>query len=155
MDFAQWQQLAPQKAAREIHDRVRTRLSPAQQRAAIAYLGSEESLTASFSAARRDTPLGGVPFFTKDIFDVGGIPTYGGSTFLPEVRPTRPVDGAFVQAVRETGAVLAGKTHLHEFAYGVTGENPNYGDCENPKAPGRTTGGSSSGSVAVVAAGIA
>ena len=52
------------------------------------------------------------------------------------------------------GAVLAGKTQLHEFAYGITGENPHYGDCEHPRFPGRTTGGSSSGSAAVVAAGI-
>jgi amidase/aspartyl-tRNA(Asn)/glutamyl-tRNA(Gln) amidotransferase subunit A len=155
MNFARWQQLAPQQAAREIHERVRTRLSPAQQRAAIGYLPDEATLAAEFSAARRDTPIGGVPFFAKDIFDVGGIPTFGGSSFLPEVRPTRPNDGAFVQTMRAAGAVLAGKTHLHEFAYGVTGENPTYGDCEAPRSPGRTTGGSSSGSAAVVAAGIA
>src|SRR5688572_10437449 len=128
MNFAQWQQLAPPQAAREIHQRMRNRLPPAQQRAAIAWLGSEDALTAEFTAARHDTPMGGMPFLAKDIFDVRGIPTLGGSTFLPEVRPTRPVDGAFVQAVRATGAVLVGKTHLHEFAYGVTGENPNYGD---------------------------
>src|SRR5690606_29674308 len=48
----------------------------------------------------------------------------------------------------------AGKTHLHEFAYGITGANPHYGDCEHPLFPGRTTGGSSSGSAAAVAAGI-
>jgi amidase/aspartyl-tRNA(Asn)/glutamyl-tRNA(Gln) amidotransferase subunit A len=50
--------------------------------------------------------------------------------------------------------VLAGKTHLHEFAYGITGENPHHGDCHRPGFPGRTTGGSSSGSAAAVAAGI-
>ena len=60
-----------------------------------------------------------------------------------------------VHALGVAGAVLAGKTHLHEFAYGITGENPHYGDCEHPRFPGRTTGGSSSGSAAVVAAGIA
>ena len=154
MNFAQWQQLSPQQAAREIHHRARTRLSPVQQRAAIARLDPEEVLAARFSAARRDTPLGAVPFLAKDLFDVAGVPTFGGSSFLPEVRPTSPTDGAFVHAVRETGAVLAGKTNLTEFAYGVTGENRTNGDCENPRAPGRTTGGSSSGSVAVVAAGV-
>jgi amidase/aspartyl-tRNA(Asn)/glutamyl-tRNA(Gln) amidotransferase subunit A len=56
--------------------------------------------------------------------------------------------------MNDTGAVLAGKTHTHEFAYGITGENPHYGDVEHPRFPGRTTGGSSSGSAAVVAAGI-
>ena len=50
--------------------------------------------------------------------------------------------------------MLAGKTHMHEFAYGITGENAHYGDVERPGFPGRTTGGSSSGSVAAVAAGI-
>ncbi len=155
MTFAQWQDLAPETAAREIHARARSRLSPAQQRAAIAYLRPEAELAADLAASRRDAPLGRVPFFVKDLFDVGGLPTFGGSAFLPEARPTRATDGAMVQAVRHTGAVFAGKTQMHEFAYGVTGENPTYGDCENPRAPGRTTGGSSSGSVAVVAAGVA
>jgi amidase/aspartyl-tRNA(Asn)/glutamyl-tRNA(Gln) amidotransferase subunit A len=50
--------------------------------------------------------------------------------------------------------VLAAKTHLHEFAYGLTGENAHHGDCEHPRFPGRTSGGSSSGSAAAVAAGI-
>src|SRR5437868_5971373 len=98
MNFARWQQLAPSQAAREVHERVRTRLSPAQQKAAIGYLPSEAQLTAEFAAARRDTNLGGVPFIAKDLFDVGGIPTFGGSSFLPEVRPTRAKDGAFVEA---------------------------------------------------------
>ncbi len=111
-------------------------------------------MAAQFAAAPPG-PLRGVPFFAKDIFDAKGLPTLAGSTFLPEVRPAGGKDGAFVRAVRETGAVLVGKTHTHEFAYGITGENPNYGDVEHPRFPGRTTGGSSSGSAAVVAAGIA
>lgn len=155
MNFSAWQQLTPPQAAREIHERVRTRLSPAQQRAVIALLASEAEIAARLEGARPGKPLAGVPFFAKDLFDVAGAPTFAGSTFLPEVRPTRAADGAFVRAVQESGAVLAGKTHLHEFAYGVTGENPHYGDAEHPRFPGRTTGGSSSGSVAIVAAGIA
>jgi aspartyl-tRNA(Asn)/glutamyl-tRNA(Gln) amidotransferase subunit A len=73
---------------------------------------------------------------------------------LDSVRPTPERDGGFARALHAAGAVFVGKTHLHEFAYGVTGENPHYGDCEHPRFPGRTTGGSSSGSVAVVAADI-
>lgn len=157
MTVREWQQLAPEAAAREVHTRVRTRLSPAQQRAAIAWLADEPRLSAEFAAAPHDVdhPLGGIPFFAKDLFDLGGVPTFAGSTFLPEVRPTPASDGAFVRAVRHAGLVAAGKTHLHEFAYGITGENPHYGDCEHPDFPGRTSGGSSSGSAAVVAAGIA
>jgi amidase/aspartyl-tRNA(Asn)/glutamyl-tRNA(Gln) amidotransferase subunit A len=155
MTFAQWQELAPAAAAREIHQRVRSRLSSVQQRAVVAFLRPESEIAADFAGAAPGSPLGRIPFFAKDLFDVGGVPTFGGSAFLPEVRLTRAADGAFVKATKATGAVLAGKTQMHEFAYGVTGENPTYGDCESPRAPGRTTGGSSSGSAAVVAAGIA
>lgn len=155
MTFREWQQLSPDRAAREVHERVRTRLAPAQQAAAIAHLAPLNELTARFTVAAGSGPLGAVPFFAKDLFDAAGIPTKAGSTFLPEVRATPANHGAFVHALVETGAVLAGKTHMHEFAYGITGENPHYGDCEHPHFPGRTTGGSSSGSAAVVAAGVA
>ena len=155
MTFADWQELTPAAAAHEVHARTRSRLSPAQQRAAIAQLPSESILAERFASARSDAPLARVPYFAKDLFDVAGVPTLAGSTFLPEARPTRASDGAFVQAMHATGAVLAGKAHMHEFAYGITGENPHYGDVDRPGFPGRTTGGSSSGSAALVAAGVA
>jgi amidase/aspartyl-tRNA(Asn)/glutamyl-tRNA(Gln) amidotransferase subunit A len=82
------------------------------------------------------------------------VPTFAGSTFLPSVRPT-PGDCAIVRLLRERGAILAGKTHLVEFASGLTGENPHYGDCPHPKFLDRLSGGSSSGSASLVAAGIA
>ncbi|WP_414661559.1 amidase [Horticoccus sp. 23ND18S-11] len=154
MTFRDWQELTPAAAARELHRRVITLLPPAQQRAAIAELPSESELAVRFAQAPAAVPLARVPCLVKDLFDVGGQPTFAGSTFLPEVRPTRATDGAFVQAVRRAGAVIAGKTHMHEFAYGITGENAHYGNVEHPRFPGRTTGGSSSGSAAVVAAGI-
>ena len=154
MTFREWQTLSPAEAARELHARVRSRLVPAQQRAVIAQLPGERELVARFAAAPEKAPLARVPYFAKDLFDVGGVPTFAGSTFLPEVRPTPAKDGAMVHAMKLAGAVLAGKTHMHEFAYGITGENPHYGDCERPHFPGRTTGGSSSGSAAAVAAGI-
>jgi aspartyl-tRNA(Asn)/glutamyl-tRNA(Gln) amidotransferase subunit A len=154
MTFSDWQALTPSAAARELHQRVNTRLPPSQQCAAIAQLCSEADLAARIANANPASPLARVPFFAKDLFDTAGVPTFAGSTFLPDVRPTPAGDGAFVRAVKAKGAVLAGKTHLHEFAYGVTGENPHYGDCEHPHFPGRTTGGSSSGSAAAVAAGV-
>lgn len=154
MTFRDWQQLAPEQAAHEIHARVGQRLPPAQRRAVIAWLCPQDELIERFRAARRDTPLGGVPFLAKDLFDFAGVPTRAGSTFLPEVRPTPAADGVFARALHAAGAVCVGKTHLHEFAYGITGENPHYGDCEHPRFPGRTTGGSSSGSAAAVAAGL-
>ena len=83
-----------------------------------------------------------------------GLPTFAGSSFLPEVRPSPAADSQIVRDLRAAGAVLAGKTHLFEFAWGLTGENAHYGDCEHPGFPGRTSGGSSSGSAAAVAADI-
>src|SRR5258708_5456042 len=99
MKFREWQQFSPAEAAREIHSRVQGRLSPAQRRAVLAILGTEEELVARFSAAPRDRPLGGVPYFTKDLFDVAGLPSYAGSTFLPEIRPTPTIDGVFTRAL--------------------------------------------------------
>ena len=154
MTFSDWRQLSPAAAAREFHTRATTRLSPAQQRAALAHLPAEPELAERFAAPSATSPLGAIPFLAKDLFDAVGAPTFAGSTFLPEVRPTPHADSALVRACRTAGAVLAGKTHMHEFAYGITGENPHYGDCEHPHFPGRTTGGSSSGSAAAVAADI-
>lgn len=153
MTFRAWQELPPLNAAREIHARC-ARLSPRQQRAVIAWLCPVEELARRFDSAPAAAPLRRVPYFAKDLFDFLGTRTLAGSTFLPEVRPAGSADGAFARALHPTGAVFAGKTHLHEFAYGITGENPHYGDCEHPGFPGRTTGGSSSGSAAAVAAGL-
>ena len=154
MTFRDWQQLAPAAAAHELHARVRARLSPEQQRAAVAHLPGEPELTRSFAAAPRGLPMSGVPYFLKDLFPVTGQPMFAGSSFLPEVKPPAAQDAMIVQKLRATGAVLVGRTHLQEFAYGITGENPHYGDCAHPGFPRRLTGGSSSGSAAVVAAGI-
>ncbi len=154
MHFSDWQSLAPAPAAREFLRRATTLLSPAQQRAVFAQLPTEAELIAHFATAPAGTPLAGIPYLAKDLFDVSGFPTFAGSTFLPEVRPEPTADSAFISAVNAAGGVLTGKTHLHEFAYGITGENPHYGDVEHPRFPGRTAGGSSSGSAAAVAAGI-
>ncbi len=156
MTFREWQQLAPADAAREMLRRVAV-LPPGQLRAAIAALPDETELTERFAAQARTafaSPLCGVPYFAKDLFDVAGLPTKAGSSFLAEIRPTPATDSALVRALRSGGAVLGGKAHLHEFAYGLTGENLHFGDVEHPLFPGRTSGGSSSGSAALVAAGV-
>lgn len=152
MTISDWQSLGPAAAAREVHRRAAA-LPAAQQRAVLASLLDEPAL-ASALAAHRPGPLGGVPYLLKDLFDLAGQPTFAGSIFLPAVRPLPAHDSALVQSLRAAGATCAGKTHLHEFAYGITGENPHYGDCEHPQFPGRTSGGSSSGSAAAVAAGL-
>ena len=162
MTFADWQSLSPEAAARLVHQRVAA-LPPAQQRAALAWLCPEPQLAAalspSTSSSNLNSPLRGVPFAAKDLFDAAGLPTFAGSTFLPEVRHPAtnglaPADGDFIRDVRAAGASLAAKAHMHEFAYGITGENPHYGDCEVPGHPGRSTGGSSSASALLVKAGV-
>lgn len=96
-------------------------------------------------------PLQGVPFACKDLFHLQETRTRAGS-MLPA--PIRKKDSALVAALRSMGALPVGKTHLHEFAYGLTGENPHFGDVQHPHFPDRSSGGSSSGSAAVVGAGV-
>lgn len=99
--------------------------------------------------------LAGLPVSVKDLFDVAGAPTTCGSGFYVQTRPTPEVDAGYVARWRAAGAVFNGKTHLNEFAYGITGENRWFGDCWIPGFPDRLTGGSSSGAAASVASGAA
>lgn len=97
-------------------------------------------------------PLHGIPLSVKDLFATRGTRTTAGSKILAEWVPA--ADATVVARLREAGAVLVGKTHLHEFAYGITNENPHYGPARNPWDPERIPGGSSGGSAASVAAGL-
>jgi aspartyl-tRNA(Asn)/glutamyl-tRNA(Gln) amidotransferase subunit A len=89
----------------------------------------------------------------KDLFDTAGLPTTYGSAVFADRVPDETA--AAVRALEEAGWALAGKANLHEFAYGTTSENPHYGTVPNPRFPGRVAGGSSGGSAAAVAAGLA
>ena len=153
MSFAEWQHLGPEAAAAELDRRAGTLLSPGQRSAAIAALLDRGALESAFAAASPG-PLRGVPYLLKDLFDAQGLPTRAGSSFLGDIRPVPPEDSRIVRDLARAGAVLAGKTHLFEFAWGLTGQNAHFGDCEHPHFQGRTSGGSSSGSAVVVAAGI-
>ena len=153
LPWTAWSALAPAAAARAIQTRVGA-LAPALRSAALAWLRPEHELALDLAAKSATDPLHGIPYFLKDLFDLGGIPTQAGSTFLNEVRGTPTTDSAIVQRLRALGASCAGKTQLVEFASGLTGENPHFGDCPHPQFPDRLTGGSSSGSAALVAAGV-
>lgn len=96
--------------------------------------------------------LSGRTLGVKDLFDTAGIRTTYGSGLYADHVPERTA--VAVQRLLDAGAVLVGKTHLPEFAWSVLGQNQWYGTCHNPAAPGRTTGGSSSGSAAALAAGL-
>jgi aspartyl-tRNA(Asn)/glutamyl-tRNA(Gln) amidotransferase subunit A len=101
------------------------------------------------------TDLWGIPVSVKDCFDLAGTPTSCGVKFYREVNGIAASDSWLVEQLRRAGAVITGKTHLHPLAYGITGENPEFGDCEQPGNPGALTGGSSSGAAASVLEGSA
>ncbi len=97
-------------------------------------------------------PLHGIPIALKDLIDTAGVRTTAASALFEHRVPTE--DATVVRRLSAAGAVLVGKTNLHEFAYGGSGVISYYGAARNPWARDRITGGSSSGSAAAVAAGL-
>jgi len=100
-------------------------------------------------------PLWGLPISVKDCFNLAGTPTTCGVQFYRDLHGIQTQDSWVVEQLRSAGVVISGKTHLHPLAYGITGENPEFGDCLQPGNPGALTGGSSSGAAASVLEGSA
>lgn len=121
-------------------------------------MSEAEGLPARFgasSAGREKPPLYGLPISLKDCFDLAGFPTSCGSRFYAEHTGIASTDSAVATRLRAQGAAIVGKTNLHQLAYGITGENPEYGDCVQPRDPTLLAGGSSSGAAASVQEGSA
>ncbi len=97
-------------------------------------------------------PLHGIPISLKDNIYTKDIRTTAGSKILSKFIPQH--DAEIVAKLKESGAVILGKTNMHEFAYGVTSNNPHYGPVHNPWDLSHIPGGSSGGSAAAVAAGL-
>ena len=131
-------------------------VSPEVQRAALCGMPSVPMLIRRFETAweLRDRPLAGAPMLVKDLYAVAGEKTGAGSAFYSELAPPVAHDAALVAHAREQGAVVAGKTQLNEFAFGLSGENPHFGDCPHPRDASLLAGGSSSGSAWAVGSGL-
>jgi Asp-tRNA(Asn)/Glu-tRNA(Gln) amidotransferase A subunit family amidase len=109
---------------------------------------------ARFAAGKPLSVLDGVPVAIKDEVDQRGYRTTGGTRFLGDENGVQTHDAHAVANLRAQGAILVGKANMHELGMGTTGLNPHHGTPRNPHDPSRHTGGSSSGSGAVVASGI-
>ncbi len=137
--------------------RARVDLGAEPLRAFIAMDEADLLAQAEASAARlrAGTPrswLEGVPVAVKDELDQAPYPTTVGTSFLGKA--PAGADATVVARLRAAGALLVGKTNMHELGMGVTGINPHHGAARNPYDTGRATGGSSSGSAAAAAAGF-
>src|SRR5215208_5255011 len=113
--------------------------------------GMREEAPEGVFLARPHAPAAGIPLAVKDLFDTAGLVTTYGSAIFADNLPATSAEA--VRRLEAAGYANVGKTNLHEFAYGITSQNPHYGTVPNPVAPGRTSGGSSGGNGAALAAG--
>jgi Asp-tRNA(Asn)/Glu-tRNA(Gln) amidotransferase A subunit family amidase len=97
--------------------------------------------------------LDGTTLAVKNNIDVAGMPTRAASPALPELPAEK--DAPVVAALRAAGGLVAGHTNMHELAFGITSDNPWAGRVDNPVLPGHLAGGSSSGTAAAIAGGLA
>jgi aspartyl-tRNA(Asn)/glutamyl-tRNA(Gln) amidotransferase subunit A len=97
-------------------------------------------------------PLHGIPMSVKDLMDEAGVVTTAGSTVLDDRLPAE--DATVVRRLREAGAIIIGRTNLHQFAFGTTSDDSSFGPVRHPSDSGRSAGGSSGGSAAAVATGM-
>jgi Asp-tRNA(Asn)/Glu-tRNA(Gln) amidotransferase A subunit family amidase len=116
---------------------------------------SEAAAAEARFAAGEKPLLYGLPVSLKDCFDLAGFATSCGSRYYAERDPLAREDSGVAARLREQGASITGKTNMHPLAYGITGENPDYGDCLQPDDARWLTGGSSSGAAASVQEGSA
>jgi aspartyl-tRNA(Asn)/glutamyl-tRNA(Gln) amidotransferase subunit A len=122
----------------------------AEQALEQARQAEQELMRSPAEASQAVGVLHGVPLALKDLFETEGVRTTAGSLFYAKYIPSE--DAAVVRKLRQAGALVLGKTNMHEIALGLTNVNPHYGACRNPWGLERVAGGSSGGSAAALAA---
>ena len=125
---------------------------------AVQYLNADvladaQRLDAERAATGPRSALHGIPVLVKDNYETAGMPTSAGSILFAGFSPDR--DAEQVSRLKAAGAVILGKTTMHEFAYGITNQGSRYGSAKNPYVPTRNPGGSSGGTGAAIAANFA
>jgi len=110
-----------------------------------------ESMTDGIFLARPERAAEGISLAVKDLFDTAGLATTYGSALFADHVPAETAEA--VRLLEAAGYANVGKTNLHEFAYGITSENPHFGTVPNPLREGRIAGGSSGGSAPALAGG--
>ena len=115
-------------------------------------LAHAQELDRELAAGQDRGPLHGIPIAHKDLIATKGVRTTSGSKLFADYVPD--FDASIVKKLADAGAVMLGKTGLHELAYGITSDNPHFGTVRNPRDPERSPGGSSGGSGAAVATGM-
>jgi len=146
--------ITPQDLTEACHNQI-NRLNPTLN-AYITVISPQDALNAQqppLTTAALYRALRGIPIAVKDLFDVEGILTTAGSIFFSDNIADQ--DAFVVEKLRQSGAIINGKTNTHEIALGITGNNPHYGTARNPWNKERIPGGSSSGSAIAVATGMA
>ncbi|KAL1814107.1 hypothetical protein ACET3Z_024172 [Daucus carota] len=153
------QQITPNMVADKFIASVRQSNDPALQMSFFISCDDQEILrqanesTLRYERGEPLSALDGVPIAVKDEIDCMPYPTTGGTKWLHKVRPCTD-DADCVKRLKLCGAIIVGKTNMHELGAGTSGINPHYGAPRNPYDTNKITGGSSSGSAAVVSAGL-
>ena len=130
------------------NDELRAFITVLADQAVAAARRAEEEI----SRGKYRGPLHGIPVSVKDLVDVAGVPTTSGSA-VPARQPRH--DAPVVTNLRRAGAVIVGKTNLHEFAFGTTSDETAFGAVRNPIDPARSAGGSSGGAAVAIVEGMA
>lgn len=143
-----WRAMSPSERTKALRESRAAAQASAKSHHVFISVADVESVTETRGV---DGSLASIPIAVKDNIEVAGFTTTGGTRYLTA---EADADADVVAALTSDGAVVVGKTNMHELAFGITSNNGAYGAVRNPSDPSRTAGGSSGGSAAAVALGV-